>query len=465
MNCIHRVQKFYILLFNICKCSEEKLVTKIELKLGKNDLANHRFILRRDKNGGVLVIDAIRLLFLNESAYYFAKELIQGTPDEAIIDGAVKLFKTDIDTIRKDYTDFKTRILDYIRHPELYPTDLGFEEVLPFSHEPTAPYRVDLALTYRCNNYCSHCYVSPERRAWPMNKELTTKQWKQVLDKLIEVGVPHVTFTGGEAPLRKDLPELIAYAEELGMYSGLITNGRLLTKELVDKLVKAGLDYIQITLESSDPDIHDKMVGIKGAWEETVQGIKNSQGKGMYILTNTTLTKINMHTATDLVRFLHSIGQRDFAMNGLIYSGSGVEVASKIGIPEDDLDDLILDIQMTAKPLKMRMIWYTPTWYCHFNPLEYGLGTKRCSAAYSSLGIEPNGDVIPCQSYFEPMGNILKDSWESIWYHPLAKWLRAHEWAPKECRECELFKFCGAGCPLYSSLVKPKPQKLILNIQ
>ncbi len=438
-------------------------MTKIELKIGKDDLKNHRFILRRDKHGGVLVIDAIRLLFLNDSAYYFAKGIIEGESDERIIEGVAKRFKQDENRIRQDFTDFKNKILDYIRHPEIYPTDLGFEEVLPFTHEPSAPYRVDLALTYRCNNFCSHCYVDSERRAWPKSKELSTEQWKKVLDRLIEVGVPHVTFTGGEAPLRKDLIELIKYAEDLGMYSGLITNGRLLTSEFADALSKAGLDYIQITLESSDPEIHDRMVGVKGAWQETVNGIKNSQGKGMYILTNTTLTQINKHTATDLVKFLHSIGQKDFAMNGLIYSGSGIAVANEIGIPEDELDDLILDILMTSRPLKMKMIWYTPTWYCHFNPLEYGLGTKRCSAAYSSMGIEPNGDVIPCQSYFSPLGNILKDSWDSIWDHPLAKSIRGHEWAPKECRECELFNFCGAGCPLYSTQVKPKPIKIVLD--
>ena len=442
---------------------EAKFVAKIDLKMGRNDLADHRFILRRDKDGGVLVIDASRLLFLNKTAYFFADELLKSTPDEEIVEKASKIFKADKKRIRRDYIDFKNKVLDYIRHPEIYPTDLGFEEVLPFSHEPTAPYRVDLALTYRCNNYCSHCYVDPERRAWPKSKELTTEQWKKVLDKLLEVGVPHVTFTGGESPLRKDLVELVKYSDSLGMYSGLITNGRLLTKELVDKLVKAGLDYTQITLESSDPQIHDRMVGVKGAWQDTVQGLKTMQETGLYVHTNTTLTNINKHIATDLVKFLHSIGQENFAMNGLIYSGSGVAVSKELGIPEDELDDIILDVLMTAKPLGMKMIWYTPTWYCHFNPMEYGLGPKRCSAAYSSLGIEPNGDVIPCQSYFSPLGNILKNTWEEIWYHPLAKSLRAHEWAPKECRECELFNFCGAGCPLYSSLVKPKPFKIKLE--
>ncbi|MBE3519968.1 MAG: radical SAM protein [Firmicutes bacterium] len=82
-------------------------------------------------------------------------------------------------------------------------------------------------------------------------------------------GVPIPTFTGGEPLLREDLDELVAYAGKCGCVTGLITNGRLLTRDRVQALFRAGLDFTQITLESSDPKIHDGMTGVEGSWTET----------------------------------------------------------------------------------------------------------------------------------------------------------------------------------------------------
>ena len=63
--------------------------------------------------------------------------------------------------------------------------------------------------------------------------------------------------------------------------------------------------------------------------------------------------------------------------------------------------------------------------------------------------IEPNGDVIPCQSYYSSLGNILRDDWESIWNHPTAVSIRNRDWVPEECRSCAELALCGGGCPLY----------------
>ena len=170
----------------------------------------------------------------------------------------------------------------------------------------------------------------------------------------------------------------------------------------------------------------------------------------IYTITNTTLTQLNRPMITETVAFLAKLGQKQFAMNGLIYSGSGKDVADEQAIPEQDLDEIVTDILAEAAEYDIRLVWYSPTMYCHFDPTEYGLGPKRCSAAYSSLAIEPNGDVLPCQSYFEPLGNILSDSWETIWNHPTAKALRGHKKLEDKCLSCELLKACGGGCPLFT---------------
>jgi radical SAM protein with 4Fe4S-binding SPASM domain len=56
--------------------------------------------------------------------------------------------------------------------------------------------------------------------------------------------------------------------------------------------------------------------------------------------------------------------------------------------------------------------------------------------------------VIPCQSYYKRIGNILTDGWDAIWNHPLSRYLRTRQYATEECRECAEFDICGAACPL-----------------
>jgi radical SAM protein with 4Fe4S-binding SPASM domain len=70
------------------------------------------------------------------------------------------------------------------------------------------------------------------------------------------------------------------------------------------------------------------------------------------------------------------------------------------------------------------------------------------TAAKINMCVGPNGDVYPCQSYFESLGNVLKDDWKKIWNHPLCMSLRAREYAPEKCVECPQLPVCGGGCPL-----------------
>ncbi|MFH0748586.1 MAG: SPASM domain-containing protein [Candidatus Bathyarchaeota archaeon] len=96
----------------------------------------------------------------------------------------------------------------------------------------------------------------------------------------------------------------------------------------------------------------------------------------------------------------------------------------------------------------MDFTWYTPTQYCILNPLQLELGIKSCSACKISMCTEPDGTVIPCQSYFKPLGNILTDGWKKIWTNPLCLELRSRKYAPEKCQDCPQLSTCGAGCPL-----------------
>jgi radical SAM protein with 4Fe4S-binding SPASM domain len=240
---------------------------------------------------------------------------------------------------------------------------------------------------------------------------------------------------------------LVAHAQQLGQITGINTNGRRLKdKSLVQRLVDAGLDHVQITFESADAAIHDQMQGVTGAWQDTVEGIKNVLDSSLYMMTNTTMLTLNQHTIPDTLAFLAQLGVPTVGLNALIHAGRGAD--NRTGLDHRQIDDLLEIAKEKTTAHGQRLIWYTPTQYCHFNPIIGGVGAKGCSAAMYNMCVEPNGDVLPCQSYYQAVGNLLADPWEAIWHHPLCESIRRRDYAPDTCHQCSMLDDCGGGCPL-----------------
>lgn len=329
------------------------------------------------------------------------------------------------------------------------PSHVGqFERSPIFSHRAQAPYKADLALTYNCNNRCAHCYNEPGRTS----PGLSLAQWQEAIRRLAAIGVPHLVFTGGEPTLHDGLPDLVRCAERLGLVTGLNTNGRRLANApFARRLKRAGLDHVQITLASHRSALHDRTVGAS-AYAETVEGIRNCLAAGLHILTNTTLTRRTAGEALATLEFVHELGVRTCAMNGMICAGGGRDNPEALG--EAELVPVLRAVQERAEALGMRFLWYTPTEYCALSPVELGLGAKACNAAEYSICVEPNGDVLPCQSYYEPAGNLLRDEWPTIWDSPLFRRIRLRRENPRvagldeRCYECPDLTLCGGGCPL-----------------
>jgi radical SAM protein with 4Fe4S-binding SPASM domain len=255
-----------------------------------------------------------------------------------------------------------------------------------------------------------------------------------------------VVFTGGEPTLREDLPALVAYAEELGLVTGLNTNGRRLADgAFTQSLRDAGLDHVQITLESADPSLHNVMTR-SDSFAETLAGLRAAKAAGIYTLTNTTLTKINADGIETLVDLVSAEGLPSFAVNGMIYSGKGK--ASGAELTAQEVVPVLERLASRAREKGLRLVWYTPTRYCELNPVEMALGVKQCTAARISMAVEPDGTVIPCQSYYEGVGNMLTDPWDKIWSDPLCLRLRKPQKPLSECEACEHLQLCGGGCPI-----------------
>ena len=308
---------------------------------------------------------------------------------------------------------------------EVAPLTLG-----EYAPEMTAPHRMDLMVSamtrdgaWHCNQKCLHCYAAGQ----PLSDtpELTTAQWKEVLDRLRAANIPQVTFTGGEPTLRADLVELVDAAQ--WFVTRLNTNGRRLTPELCKALYEASLDSVQVTLYSDKAAVHNTLVGAQG-FGDTVAGIKNAVAAGLIVSINTPLCSLNRDRA-DTLRFAASLGVRYATCSGLIPSGAattGDSLATRLS--ESELEDILRTAVDTARSLNMELDFTSPGWLPEEKLRALGLQLiPSCGACLSNMAITPDGTVVPCQSWLEgvSLGNMLTDPWESIWTNPQCADIRA----------------------------------------
>ena len=400
-----------------------------------------------DSGAGILFLDVTDAIHLNPTAALLASWALEGVSRSDAVKRLKKAYRGHRQIVRDAEGIYK--LIRHVTTEEGCPScgvDLLQRKAL-FSTRANAPYKADIALTYGCNNSCSHCYNATSHLGMA---SLAVEDWKRVFALLKQKGVPHIIFTGGEATLHPNLPELVHFVDQQGQIAGLNSNGRRFAQmSFVQTMKRAGLNHLQITLASHQARIHDEINGVS-AFHQTVKGIENALSGGIHTITNTTLMQKNRDHVEAIVDFIHELGIRTFAMNGMIYSGGGY--CDPNAIPEEELPAILIRIRDRSRDRGMKFLWYTPTEYCRMNPVELEIGAKRCNAAEYSICVEPNGDVLPCQSFYVSAGNILRDPWDRIWNGDLFRSFREREndpkWAglPEKCWECPDLPLCGGGC-------------------
>jgi organic radical activating enzyme len=345
-----------------------------------------RIHLRLLKDGaGLFILNASTVLQLNPTAAEYAYHYIKGTPPADAAKEIAARYRISRALALEDYNEFADRIQTMIETPDLDPVSyLDFERVAPHSADLTVPLRLDCALTYRVNAGTTPD-VAPTKR---VTRELTTDEWRTVLDKAWQAGIPHVTFTGGEPTLRDDLPDLIAYAEKLGMVCGLLSDGtNLAKKSYLDTLLQTGLDHLLLVL---DPDNGE-------AWK----AIKNVIAADLFVTVHLTVNQSTVKDGEETIEKLAKAGVRNLSL----------------GIPDKKYLDDMLAIQNKANALGLTMRWDLPVPYSESHPVaaETEEDNVPSGAGKAWLYVEPDGDVLPTQGAADKiLGNLLRDEWTTI---------------------------------------------------
>ena len=197
-------------------------------------------------------------------------------------------------------------------------------------------------ITRSCNLKCVHCYAHAKNKHF--DNELSTEQGKELINDLADFGSPVMLFSGGEPLVRKDLPQLAAYAVEKGMRAVISTNGTLITPTMARTLKDIGLSYVGISLDGMQ-EINDRFRGVKGAFKSALEGIKNSQDAGIKVGLRFTINKFNVDEIPKIFQLLEEMDIPRVCFYHLVYAGRGSEMVKEDLSHEDTRKavDLIID--------------------------------------------------------------------------------------------------------------------------
>jgi 12,18-didecarboxysiroheme deacetylase len=200
--------------------------------------------------------------------------------------------------------------------------------------------------TRRCNLKCIHCYAHAKDR--PAEGELTTAQGRALLDDLAAFGVPVVLFSGGEPLVRKDLPELAAYAVGKGMRAVISTNGTLITAATARTLKEIGLSYVGISLDGMEA-VNDRFRAVPGAFRSALDGIRNCQAAGIKVGLRFTINRFNVGEIPAIFKLVEDMDIPRVCFYHLVYAGRGSELVKEDLSREDARRTLDLILAHTRR--------------------------------------------------------------------------------------------------------------------
>jgi len=350
-------------------------------------------------------------------------------------------------------------------------TELVFRSLLQYGvtvpQKLSAPFLIVWNFTNACNLRCKHCYQNAGEN--PTKGELTREEKFEVLRQIDELGVPALALSGGEPTIHPDFLPIVEEGARRGLYMAVATNGILFANEsFAEKAIKAGLRYVEISLDSADPEVHDEFRGVKGAWEKTVQGIKNvvkhGQGKVSTGIA-TTVTKLNKHEIWDIVKLGEELGVTRVVFFNFIPTGRGQEI-QELDLTPEEREEMLREIYKASQKSSVQVVSTAPqlarvSWQMsqgedvlptHFaaprSATLKGLAEfiGGCGAGRIYLAIQPDGIVTPCVFMPIKIGNLRKDNLRDIWLNnSVVNDLRNKDMLKPPCGECEYRYICG-GC-------------------
>jgi pyrroloquinoline quinone biosynthesis protein E len=312
------------------------------------------------------------------------------------------------------------------------------------------PYLLLAELTYGCPLHCPYCSNPLEYRG---GQELATEEWRRVFAEAAGLGVLHVGFSGGEPLRRADMPELVAAANEAGLYTNLITSAVGLHRQRAEQLRRAGLDSVQISFQSDQESLADHIAGTS-AHSTKLQAARIVRELGFPLTVNVVLHRANIGRLNQIISLAEELEAERLELANTQFYGWAFENRAALLPTRDQIARATEAVSAHKKRLlgRMEILFVTPDYYSD--------RPKPCMNGWARryLTVNPVGDVLPC-----PTATAIKGMrFDNVRAHPLS-WIweesesfnrfRGTEWMPEPCCLCPMREIDFGGCRCQSALL------------
>lgn len=314
------------------------------------------------------------------------------------------------------------------------------------------PYTLVAEITHRCPlacPYCSNPAGAPDRLV-PAGDELDTETWIRVLDEAEDLGVMQVHFTGGEPLARKDLEALVAHARRRGLYTNLVTSGVPLARARLEALRDAGIDHVQVSVQSTDAALADEIAGYAGHTQklEVMRWVKEL---GLPLTVNVVLHRANLGEVDALVALAETMGADRLELANTQYVAWALANRDVLLPSHAQLTEAAKRAAAHKARLrgKIDVLFVLPDYF--------GGTPKACMDGWARRFVHmmPNGLVLPCHAASSIVFANERIRFESVRDRPLGDIWRTNEgllafrgegWMREPCKSCDRRSVDFGGC-------------------
>lgn len=299
-------------------------------------------------------------------------------------------------------------------------------------HLHTRPHCLPVLLAFvtdRCNLRCPMCGVY-EHDEPDASRELSTDEWKAVLDSAGRLRTIIVSISGGEPLLRKDIFEIVSHAEQREIAVHVCTNGTMIDADNAAELQASGVKTVSVSVEGTSAEVHERLRG-PGTFEKTIEGIRllREHAPGIRVGINTLITTENYRGLDRMIPFAEKLGvhQIKFAPihTNLLHKRNPLEKFSDLIFDRDSLEGLEQEVaKIIHESRRTRLFTTTVPFLKGVTDLYCQPRKFRCFAGHAACAVDPQGMVAPCCDIDRRMSvreRPLHEIWRSREFHDLRK--------------------------------------------
>lgn len=324
--------------------------------------------------------------------------------------------------------------------------------------------------TLTCNANCKHCGSSAEKRKY--DGELSTDEIKSAFKQIatdMDSSKIQIHVTGGEPLVRKDIFEVMEYAtNELGFHWGLTTNGILLNDENIQKLKKANLETISISIDGLEKT-HDNFRGVPSSYNTIMTNIKNLKKENFikHLQVTTVFHKNNINELEELYNVMLDLGLDSWRVGPMDPIGRANE-NSDLLLNGEEIKKLLDFVKSNKNNKKLKILYACPG----FLGLDYEKEVREsffeCRAGISVASILYNGDLFVCPDVPRIkrliQGNIRVDNFKDVWENKYQEFRKKDRTKCEKCAKCDEWEYCLGGAFHTWNFEKNEPNRCIYNM-